>query len=100
MRHSTNGLVILGVTFAVVSIYLIRSYRRPENRNIIVAVFKDKWAVSAGAAWMLFVLVMGFISGGFHGRNIRNVIPALIGGFAVAAVVNWFSKRRGNSKEG
>lgn len=81
-------------------IILIRKYRRAENRNIIVAVFKDKWAIVAGIAWVLFVLVMGFISGGFHARTIRNVIPALIGGFAVAAIVNWFSKRRGNSKEG
>lgn len=79
---------------------LIRKYQRPDNRNVIVGVFKDKRAISAGAAWVFFVLVTGFISGGFHGRNIRNVIPALISGFAVAAVVNWFSERRSNLKEG
>ena len=95
MIFLVSDLVLIGAW-----IVLTRKYWRPENRTFIVAVFNDKRAISAGAAWVFFVLVTGFISGGFHGRNIRNVIPALISGFAVAAVVNWFSERRSNLKEG
>ena len=70
---------------------LTRKYRTPENR--------DKRAVIVGTASVLFVLVTGFISDVFLGVLI-GVPTALIGGSAAAAVVNWFSKRRGHSKEG
>lgn len=93
MKHVTNGLVILGVTFVAALIILIRSYRNPQNRGIVVAVFKDRKAMTIGAGWVLFVFVTGFVSAGFH-MTLRDVIPALVGGFAVAAVVNWFSRRR------
>lgn len=75
---------------------LIRKYQRPDNRNVIVGVFRDKRAIIVGAAWVLFVLVMGFASDRFHGLLI-NMPAALIGGFAVAAILNWFNARRGAS---
>lgn len=83
-------------------ITLIWKYRRSENRSFVVAVFSDKVAVRAvfvGTAFVLFVLVTSFTSDIFHGALI-GVPTALIGGFAVAAFANWFSERRGNSKEG
>ena len=83
-------------------ITLIRSYRKSEHRNFTVAMFKDKMAVRTvfvGAAFVLFVLVDGFSIDAFHGA-LMGVPTALIGGYAVATGVNWFSERRSNSKEG
>jgi hypothetical protein len=94
MRQTTNGLLILGVTFVAALIVVIRRYQRePLQRAIFRSVFKDRKALTAGAAWVFLVLVTGFASDRFHGVLTRA--PAgLIGGFAVAAVVNWFSRRR------
>lgn len=86
-------LVVISILWIAILIRLFFSYRRPEYRSILVGVFKDKKAVTAGATWTAWVLVIGFFSGGSHSLA-RNMIPALIGGFAVAAVVNWFIKRR------
>ncbi len=94
MKHATNGLVILGVTFAVVLIILFKKYQRdPRARAILYSVSKDRKALVAGVAWMLFVLVTRFASDGFHGGLI-GVPAALIGGCAAAALVNWFTRRR------
>ncbi len=94
MRHSTNGLVTLGVTFVAALIIVFKRYQRdPRARAILYSVFKDRRALVAGVAWMLFVLGTRFASDGFHGV-LLGVPVALIGGFAVAAVVNWFTRRR------
>jgi len=85
--------VVIPLLIVSLLIRLYFSYRQPENRSILGGVLKDKKAIMAGAVWILWVLVIGFVSGGLHSLA-RNVIPAFIGGFVVAAIVNWFSKRR------
>ena len=94
MRNATNGLVILSVTFVAVLIIIFKKYQRdPQARAILYSMFKDRKAMIAGAAWVLFVLVTSSVSDGFYGV-LRGVVPGLIGGFAVAAVLNWFTRRK------
>ena len=73
-------------------------YQTPYNRNIVVGGIKGRRAVFAGAACVLFVLITVSISDLFLGVLI-GLPTALIGGFALAAIVNWFSEWRGNSNE-
>ena len=68
-------------------------YRRdPRQRAAALVVLKDRKARYFGVFWVIFALVTNFASHGF--RDVLNVvIQALISGFVVAAILNWFFKR-------
>ena len=72
-------------------------YRRdPSQRAAVLAVLKDRKAMTFGVFWVIFALVTDFAGNGFH--DVLNVvIQALISGFAVAAILNWFYKRKRES---
>ena len=76
---------------------VIIMYRRdPRNRAAIQAVLKDQKAMTFGVLWVIFALAINFADHGF--RDVLNVvIQALIGGFTVAAILNWFYKRKQGS---
>lgn len=72
---------------------LIMYRRDPRQRAAILAVLRDQKAMTFGLFWAIFALVTNFAGHGF--RDILNVvIQALISGFAVAAILNWFHKRK------
>jgi len=81
------GLILLAVIM----------YRRdPRQRAAFLEVLKDQKAMRFGVFWVIFALVTNFASHGFH--DVLNVvIQALISGFAVAAILNWFYKRKRTS---
>lgn len=92
-----NGIYVsLGFMFTAALIIVIRHRRDPRQRAALVALFKDQKAMTFGAVWALLSLVTQFASHGFH-DIFGVVIQALIGGFAVATIWNWFSRRRSTS---
>jgi membrane associated rhomboid family serine protease len=88
--------MILPVNFfflAVLLILAIRYRRDPSRRAAFLAVLRDQKAMTFGVLWVIFALAINFASHGFH--DILNVVlQALISGFAVAAILNWFYKRK------
>jgi len=66
------------------------------QRAAFVTLFKDRKAMMFGFLWVILSLITQFASHGFH-DIFSIVIQALIGGFAMAAIWNWFSKRRSAS---
>ncbi len=92
-----NGLYFsAAAVFVSGLIVVIRYWKDPTQRAALVTLFKDRNAMTVGAVWILLSLVTQFASHGF--RDIFSVVTqALISGFAVAAIWNWFSKRRSGS---
>ena len=73
--------------------FLIMYRRDPRLRTAILGVLHDQKAMTFGVLWVAFALVLNFAGHGF--RDVLNVaIRALISGFAVAAILNWFYKRK------
>ncbi|HEX7405293.1 MAG TPA: hypothetical protein VF307_05150 [Candidatus Nanopelagicaceae bacterium] len=84
---------LLGFLLLVAIIYR----RDPSQRAAFLAVLKDQKAMTFGVLWVIFAVATNFMSHGFH--DVLNVvIQALISGFAVAAILNWFYKRKRASR--
>jgi len=88
--------MIRPVNFFLLAIVLLIAiiYRRdPSQRAAFLVVLKDQKAMTFGVLWVIFALATNFVSHGFH--DILNVVlQALISGFAVAAILNWFYRRK------
>lgn len=52
---------------AAALIILIKKSRNPEERALIVTMFKDRGALAVGAVWMIGRLVTDFIDSGIRG---------------------------------
>lgn len=92
-----NGLYFSATLIFVSALIIVIRYRRdPTQRAVFVVLFKDRKAMTFGAVWILLVLVTQFASHGLH-DIFSTVTQALISGFAVAALWNWFAKRRNPS---
>lgn len=78
-------------------LFILIMYRRdPRLRTAILGVLNDQKAMTFGVLWVVFTLATKFIEHGF--RDVLNVvIQALISGSAVAAILNWFYKRKGGA---
>ena len=62
-------------------------------RPALLTVLRDQKAMTFGVIWVIFAMATNFASHGF--QDVLNVaIQALFGGFAVAAILNWFYRRK------
>ncbi len=80
-------------------LFLFIMYRRdPRMKPAVLTVLRDQKAMTFGVIWVIFALAVNFSKHGF--RDVLNVgIQAVFGGFVVAAILNWFYRRkRGASK--
>ena len=77
-------------------LFVILYRRDPRNREAFLALLKDQKAMTFGVLAMTLALVTNLVDHGFH--DVLNlVIQAILFGFAVAAIFNWFHRRKQGS---
>ena len=92
MIHPVNFFLLATVLFIT-----IQYKRDPRQRAAFLAVLRDQKAMTFGILWVVFVLGTRLASQGFH-DILNTVLQALLGGFVVAAILNWYSKRKRRSE--
>ena len=82
---------------AAALIILIKKSRDPQEHGAIVAVFKDRNAMTFGGVLTIVALVKDFALDGFLGMW-NGLVGELVFGFILAAVFHFVSKRKNATK--